>query len=219
MVTGSEAVSPLVGFPGRGRNPAGRVEPGRMRRAVLTLLAPVVLLTGWVHADAAGRPAPQVVDAGGDSLATKHQDIKSVLFSTKGPVGNQALVVTLSTWSPVMPELSTFNYEVDVKASCGDLSLSMSPSTPYEKVTGLNGWVSSSCGGDVSDLISAQVRDNTITWVVPLDGKVFTKGTTFTDFEARIDLAQPALPFPSSITGTALGLVDVATSKATWRLR
>jgi hypothetical protein len=187
-----------------------------MRRAALALLAPALLLP-VAHAHAAAKPKPQVSDAGGDSLATKSQDIRSVEFKVRGSGSAKALVVTMTTWSDVMQQVSLFNFEVDAKASCGDVSFSMSPGTPYEAVTGLNGWYSTSCGGDVQELAAVQVSGPTITWTMPL-GKAFKKGTVFTDFEARIDPAQPALPFPSSATATTLGLVDSATAKGPWRL-
>jgi hypothetical protein len=188
-----------------------------MRRALLTLLVPAVLLTGSTFAEAAS-PRPQVSDRGGDALGTKSQDIRSVLFEAKGRGASKALVVTMSTWSPVMQDLATFNYEVDAKAPCGDVSFSFSPGTPYQSVTGLNGWVSTSCGAGLSDLVSVQVKGTEITWVLSLDPKAFEKGMPFTDFVGRIDLAQPAVPFASSATGTTLGLVDIATAKGPWRL-
>jgi hypothetical protein len=187
-----------------------------MRRTAVALLLPALLLP-VAHARAAAKPKPQVTDAGGDSLATKSQDIRSVQFRVLGTGGARALVVTMTTWADVMPQVSLVNFEVDAKATCGDVSFSMSPGTPYEAVTGLNGWYSTSCGGDVQELTAAQVSGPTITWTMPL-GKAFKKGTVFTDFEARIDPAQPALPFPSSATATTLGLVDKATSKGPWRL-
>jgi hypothetical protein len=188
-----------------------------MRRLALTLALPAVLLAGATQALAVSTPKPQVTDKGGDSLATKSQDIKSVLFQATGPAKSKALVVTMTTWSPVMTDLSEFNYEVDATTTCGTVSFSFSPGTPYQKVTGLNGWVSSTCG-DYSDLVAAQVKDNTITWVLPLDAKHFKKGMVFTGFEARIDPANPAVPFPSSTTLTDLGLIDGASSNVAWRL-
>ena len=188
-----------------------------MRRLALTLALPALLIAGAVHAEAAGAPKPQVTDRGGDSLATKSQDIKSVLFQATGSAKSKALIVTMSTWSPVMTDLSTFNYEVEAQTTCGDVSFSISPGTPYQTVTGLNGWVSSSCG-DYSDLVQAKVDGKTITWVLSLDPKLFTKGMEFKGFTARIDAANPAVPFPSSATGTTLGLIDSASSTTVWRL-
>lgn len=187
-----------------------------MRRAVLALLAPLLLL-GSVHADAAA-PKPQVVDPVGDAVGTKAQDIASVLFRTVGPAKSRTLFVTMTMGGNVVQEAPVLNYEVDAHVSCGDVSFSFSPGTPYEAVTSLNGWVTSSCGGDSLELVTVTVQGSTITWELPLDSTVFKKGTAFTDFEARVDPTQPAVPFPSSTTGTTLGLVDIAKAAGPWKL-
>lgn len=187
-----------------------------MRRLALVLLAPALLL-GTGHAQAAA-PKPQVVDPVGDAVGTKSQDIVSVLFSSTGPAKSRTLKVSMTLAGDVLKQAATFNYEVDAHVTCGDLSFSFSPGTPYEAVTHLNGWITSSCGEETQDLVTATVSGPTITWELPLDSRVFKKGTTFTDFEARVDPAQPAVPFPSGVTQTALGLVDVAKAAGPWRL-
>ena len=187
-----------------------------MRRLALVLLAPLLVL-GTGHAQAAP-PKPQVVDPVGDAVGTKSQDIASVLFRTEGPSRYRVLKVTMTLGGDVMKQAAVFNYEVDARVTCGDVSFSFSPGTPYETVTHLNGWVTSSCGGDSQDLVTVAVDGQTITWELALDPTVFKKGTAFTDFVARVDPAQPAVPFPSSATQTTLGLIDVAKAAGPWKL-
>lgn len=139
-------------------------------------------------------------------------------FTTTGSDKAKALVVRMTMWSQVMPDVPVFTYEVDaVTAACGTLSLAYEPGTPYEAVTGLNGWVDTgACGGN--DLVTAKADGFDITWTVPLSSTTLKKGAKLSGFAARVDVSNPAVPFPSSTTQTGLGLVDSATGKGTWKL-
>jgi hypothetical protein len=188
-----------------------------MRLARLALLVVPVLGLGLLGpSEAATRP--QVQDDGGDQLATKSQDIRSVTFRSTGSGRTRALVVTMTMSSPVMPEVPVFTYEVRATtSSCGALELTHEPGTPYEAVTGLNGWSSLERCGGTQDLLTAHADGFDIRWTIPIPAAM-KRGTVFSGFEASVDVSNPAVPFPASTTGTAIGLVDSARGTGTWRL-
>lgn len=187
-----------------------------MRLRCLALTLTPALLLGVAQVGHAAAPKPQIVDPVGDAVGTKAQDIASVLFRTVGKGRNKSLEVIMTLASDVQ-NVGAFNYEVDATSNtCGDLEFSMSPGTPYETVTGLNGWITTGCGEQ--DLVHVDVQGRTITWSLPLDQALLKGNTVLKNFTARVDPAQPALPFPSSATATTLGLVDAAVGSKPWRL-
>jgi hypothetical protein len=113
-------------------------------------------------------------------------------------------------------------YEVEAMTdACDDVTFTMENGTPYQGLTGLNGWADwGSCtnGDNGVELLTAKISKNTITWTFPIKATPLKIGTKFSDFRARVDPSNPVVPFPSSATGTELGLFDAGTGDGTWRL-
>ncbi|HEX8004093.1 MAG TPA: hypothetical protein VF519_15500 [Mycobacteriales bacterium] len=201
-----------------------------MRRAIL--LAGLVAATAATSAtpSTAAAPKPQISDPKGDAIgAQPGADLVSVTYATTG-VGSgrryvpKKLVVTMTMAGDVITQPG-LTYEVEAMTSACDLvTFSAQQGSPYSSVTGVNGWAEwGSCagaGGDI-ELITVKAAGNTLTWSFPLKmiPKDLTVGTTFSDFAARIDPTNPAIPFPSSQTRTKLGLVDAGAGDVTWTLR
>jgi hypothetical protein len=171
----------------------------------------------------------QVKDPAGDAVGMQAgTDITSVLFTTAGKGSGKSYVpkafsVTMTLAGPVMagPGLT---YEVDANTNtCGLISFTYEPGTAYGRALGLNGWADwgtcTNTAGDGSiELLSPEVDGNKITWTFGLKSTGLKVGTVFNEFESRVDPSNPAVPFPSSTFGMALGLVDKATSTGTWKL-
>lgn len=176
---------------------------------------------------AAPTKAPQVVDPAGDSVgAQPGTDIASVLYTTAGTGSGKAyvpkkLVVTLTMAGPVSSEPG-LTYEVEAATdSCGDVTFTLEPGTPYGEVTGLNGWADwgdCTVGDSNVELLTAKIAESTVTWTFGVKATPLKVGTVFTDFRARVDPSNPVVPFPASVTGTELGLIDAATGAGPWKL-
>ena len=199
------------------------------RRRLALVLVPLLGVALAGTSSAAPKPAPQVKDAVGDAAGGQAgTDIVSVLYSTNGKGSGRSyvpkqLVVTMTLAGPVRSE-PVLTYEVEATTtSCGDVTFTMEQGTPYQSITGLNGWADwgdcMNAAGDGSiELLTATVDGNKIRWEFGLKGTGLKPGTVFSNFRARVDPSNPAVPFPSSTTGTELGLVDGATGKGTWKL-
>lgn len=198
------------------------------RRSVL--LAAALLVAATQLPSHAATPKPQITDAAGDAVgAQPGADLVSVVYSTTGTGSGRSyrpkkLVVTMTMAGDVITSPG-LTYEVEAQTStCDVVTFSAQQGTPYSAVVGVNGWADwGSCvnGEDGVELITAVAKGKTLTWsfslkMLPKDLEV---GTVFSDFEARIDPTNPVVPFSSSTTGTALGLVDKATGAGTWKLR
>lgn len=198
----------------------------RTRWLALTPLVAIVLATG---AHAGPTKTPQIKDPAGDSVgAVGGTDIVSVLFTTAGKGSGKSYVpklfsITMTLAGPVQdgPGLT---YEVDATTNtCGDISFTYEPGTPYEKVAGRNGWADwGSClnqAGDGSiELLNVVGEGTKVTWEFGLKSTGLKVGTVFNGFQARVDPSNPAVPFPSSLTFSELGLIDAATGAGTWKL-
>jgi hypothetical protein len=201
-----------------------------MRLRLLTLL-PVAGIALATTAYAGPTATPQVKDPAGDAVgAQAGTDIVSVLYTTSGTGQGKAykpkeLLVTMTLAGPVetTPGLT---YEVQgTTNTCGDVTFTYEPGTPYEKVTGLNGWANWGSCTDDSDsniaLLTVTAEGNKLVWEFGLRATPLKVGTTFSAFEARVDPSNPVLPFPSSeqtgIVGVT-GVIDVATSSTTWKV-
>jgi hypothetical protein len=174
---------------------------------------------------------PQVKDPSGDAVGTQAQpglDIVSVLYTTAG-IGSgksyrpKAFRVTMTLAGPVATEPG-LTYEAQAATTtCGDVLFTYEPGTPYESVTGINGWADwGTCQNSADDgtieLLAATVDGKTITWEFGLKSTPLKVGTVFSGFEARVDLSNPVIPFPSNATGTGFGAVDGATGTGSWKL-
>lgn len=200
-----------------------------MRRPALFLTA---LVAAALAMPSHAAPKPQVTDAKGDG-PQPGADIVSVLYSTTGTGKGRAyvpkkLVVTMTMAGDVITHPG-LTYEVSaLTTTCETVTFSAQQGSPYTTVTGLNGWAEwGSCDKPGTDgepsgveLLTAAVKGNTITWSMPIKmlPKGMTLGTVFSDFEARIDPTNPAIPFPSSTTNTDRGLLDIGTGTTKWKL-
>lgn len=199
-----------------------------MTRRALALV-PVVLFAFALPGQAA--PAgPQIVDAKGDSVgAQASMDIVSGQFSTTGVGKGKAyrptkFIVTMTLAAPPSGGPGV-TYEMGATTSdCGEVDFTYEPGTPYSAVAGVNGWANwgdcpISADGSV-ELLAPKVKGNTITWSFGIKqlGKGMKVGTVFSELEARVDPSNPVIPFPSSLTGTELGLIDKGTGTGTWKL-
>lgn len=200
------------------------MRPVRCTLALLPVLAVVTATAGH----AAPTTVPQLKDATGDAATGAAQDVVSVLYTTTGSGTGAAyvpkkLVVTLTMAADVSQE-PVFTYEVEAATdTCGDVAFTYEPGTPYETVTGLSGWADfGDCpvaDDNPTQLLAPTVKGRTITWTFGISkGSPLKAGAVFTDFRARVDPSNPAVPFPSSVTGTELGLVDAGTGTGSWTL-
>jgi hypothetical protein len=196
------------------------------RWLLLTPLLGVALATSSL---AAPTKVPQIKDAAGDSAGSQSgTDIVSVLYTTNGPGSGgsyrpKQLIVTMRTAGPVLQQAGlTFEVEATTKA-CGDVTFTYEPGTPYESVTGVNGWAdwgtcTGSDGESAVELLTATVNGNAIEWAFGLKSTPLKVGAVLTDFRARIDPSNPVVPFPSNATGTELGAIDSATGSGSWKV-
>lgn len=202
-----------------------------MPRRALLLSA---LLAAAVAAPSGAAPKPQVVDPKGDAVgAQPGADLAAVTFSTTGTGSGRGyvpkkLVVTMEMAGDVVTQPG-LTYEISAETSaCGPVTFSAQQGTPYSQVVGVNGWaewgdcMSRSDATSNVELITVAAKGNTLTWSFSLKmvPKELAVGTTFSNFQARIDPTNPVVPFPSGTLGVGhRGLVDVATSTAVWKLR
>jgi hypothetical protein len=194
-------------------------------RTRLLVLVPLVAVVLAGTAQAAPTKVPQIQDPTGDGVQPGI-DLVSVLYTTVGKGTGKAytprsLVVTMTLAGPVMTEPG-LTYEVEAATTtCGDVTFTMEPGTPYESLTGLNGWVdwgTCTVGDSNVELLTVKVKDSTIVWTYGIKASPLELGTVFSDFRARIDPSNPVVPFPSSATGTELGLLEAGTGSGTWKL-
>ena len=193
-------------------------------RTRIFVLTPLVAVTLATAAAAAPAPAPQVKDPAGDAIGMQAStDIVSVLYATEGKSGKPTkLSITMTLAGPVRTDPG-LTYEAEATTdTCGDVTVTAEPGTPYESVTGMNGWVDwgdCSVGDSSVALLAAKIKDKTITWTFGIKGSPLKLGTVFQDFRARVDPTNPVVPFPSSATNSELGQFDGATGKGSWKLR
>jgi hypothetical protein len=193
------------------------------------LLTPLLGLALATSSLAAPTKVPQIKDASGDSTGSQSgTDIVSVLYTTNGPGSGKAyrpkqLTVTMKTAGPVLQQAG-LTYEVEASTStCGDVTFTFEPGSPYSSALGVNGWAdwgtcTGSDGESAVELLTVTVNGNSIEWAFGLKSTPLKVGTAFSDFRARIDPSNPAVPLPSSATGTELGLIDSATGSGTWKV-
>ena len=198
-------------------------------RARWLVIIPLLLALVATAGHAAPTKVPQVKDPVGDSVAPRPGvDIVSVLYTTTGTGSGKKYVpkkfiVTMTLAGPAEagPGLT---YEVEAATDrCGDVSFTYEPGTPYGAATGRNGWAEwGNClatdGTESVELLAATANGNKVSWEFSLKATDLKVGTVFTDFRARVDPSNPAVPFPSSLTQTELGLIDAATGKGPWKL-
>src|SRR4051794_25129382 len=199
-----------------------------MRRRLLALLpVAAVLMAGPAHA--APTKVPQIKDPSGDAVgAQAGTDIVSVLFTTAGKGSGRGYVpktftITMTLAGPALsgPGLT---YEVHATTDkCGDIAFTYEPGTPYEKVTGLNGWADwGSCDNQAGDgnieLLTATAAGNKLTWEFGYRAISLKAGTTLSNMKAYVDPSNPAVPFPASENGGPFGVVDTASGTGTWKV-
>lgn len=197
------------------------------RRPVLLVAALAATLAIPSHA----APKPQITDAKGDG-PQPGVDIVSVLWSTTGSGSGRKyvpkkLVVTMTMAGDVVTQPG-LTYEVSaLTTTCETVTFSVQQGNPYSTALGVNGWAEwgactkpGSDGPSSVELLTAAVKGNTITWSMSIKSlpKDLTLGTIFSDFEARIDPTNPVIPFPSSLTNTDNGLIDLGTGNVKWKL-
>lgn len=196
----------------------------RIRLLALTTLTGLALATAG---HAAPTTEPQVEDPAGDAVGGRAgTDIVSVLYTTEGTGKGKSytpkkLVVTLTLAGPAVTDPG-FTYEVEASTdTCGDVAFTFEPGTPYEGVTGRNGWaVWGDCtvGDGAYELLTVKTKGDSVIWTFSLKATPLEIGTVFEDFRARVDPTVPVVPLPSSETGTELGLIDGATGDGTWKV-
>lgn len=194
-------------------------------RVRLLALVPLAALALAAPGHAAPSKAPQIKDAAGDA-AQPGVDVVSVQWTTTGKGSGKSyspksLVVTMTMAGPVAMEPG-LTYEAEAATTtCGDVAFTMEPGTPYEAVTGLNGWVDwGDCvvGDSGVELLTVKVKGPSIVWTYGLKASPLELSTVFSDFRARVDPSNPVVPFPSSTTGTELGLIDAGTGTGSWKV-
>ena len=198
------------------------------RRPALALAAAAVALTALPgHA----APKPQITDAKGDAVGMQPgTDIVSVLFSTTGTGKGRAyrptrFIVTMTMAGPVVTQPG-LTYEVTAtNKDCGDITFSAQQGSPYSTALGVNGWAdwgtcSTGTAPDGIELLRVKVSGNTLSWSFGMKAipKALKPGASLSGFEARVDPTNPVVPFPSSLTGTELGLIDKGTGAGTWKI-
>jgi hypothetical protein len=117
-------------------------------------------------------------------------------------------------------------YEVDAKTdTCGDLSFTYEPGTPYENISGVNGWAlwgncSNTAGDGGIELMAVVADGNKITWEFGMKSIGLKVGTVVSNFVARVDPSNPLIPYPShgDVGMTGFGLIDAASGSGTWKL-
>jgi hypothetical protein len=190
-------------------------------------LAPLVGLALATAAYAGPTKAPQIKDASGDANGGQAgTDITSVLFTTSGKGSGKSYLpkgfsVTLTLAGPPLagPGLT---YEVHATTNkCGEIGFTYEPGTPYENVTGLNGWADwGSCDNQAGDgnieLLTVQVAGNKVIWEFGYKAIDLKVGTVFSDMKAFVDPSNPVVPFPADSSGGELDVFDVATGTGTW---
>ena len=197
-------------------------------RTRLLVLAPLLgLALAATPGSAAPTKVPQIRDATGDAVApSAAYDVVSVLWTTTGKGSGKAYVpkaleVTMTLAAPPSTDPGV-TYEVEAATNtCGDVMFTMEPGTPYESVTGLNGWADwGDCvvGDSAVELLTVKTKGNSIIWSYGLKASPLELTTVFSDFRARVDPSNPVVPFPSNTTGTELGLFDAATGTGTWKV-
>lgn len=196
----------------------------RIRLLALVPLAALALMT---PGHAAPTTEPQVEDPAGDAVGGQAgTDIVSVLYTTEGKGTGKAyapkkLVVTLTLAGQVVTDPG-FTYEVEATTdTCGDVAFTFEPGTPYEGVTGRNGWAlwgSCKVADSSYELLTVKADGSTVIWTFNLKATPLEIGTVFEDFRARVDPTVPVVPLPSSETHTELGLIDGATGDGTWKV-
>jgi hypothetical protein len=195
------------------------------------VLVPVVAIALAATAHAAPTKTPQIKDPAGDAVgAQAGMDITSVLFTTAGKGSGTSYVpksflVTMTLAGPVEagPGLT---YEVDATTNtCGDLSFTYEPGTPYGQALGPNGWAQwGSCSNTAGDgnieLMTVTATGNKIVWEFSIKAIGIKPGAVFKNFVARVDPSNPVIPYPShgDVGMTGLGLIDSATGSGTWTL-
>lgn len=195
----------------------------------LLALLPVAAIALASAAYASPTKTPQIKDPAGDATGGQAgTDILSVLFTTSGKGSGARYVpkrfsvtMTLAAAPLSGPGLT---YEVHATTStCGDIGFTYEPGTPYENITGLNGWAEwGSCNNQAGDgnieLLTVAVTGNKLTWEFGLKAIGLKVGTVFSNMEAFVDPSNPAIPLPASALTGKLGLIDVATGPGTWKL-
>lgn len=199
-----------------------------MRIRLLTLV-PLAALALATAAHAGPTTVPQVKDAAGDATGGQAgTDITSVLFTTSGKGTGRSYVpksfsVTLTLAGPPMsgPGLT---YEVHATTSkCGDIGFTYEPGTPYERITGLNGWADwGTCDNQAGDsnieLLTVQTSGSKVIWEFGFKAIGLTVGTVFSNMKAFVDPSNPAVPFPADSTVGERDVFDVATGTGSWKL-
>jgi hypothetical protein len=197
-----------------------------MRTRLLALL-PVAAVALATAAYAGPTTTPQVKDPSGDATGGQAgTDITSVLFTTSGKGSGKRYVpktftVTLTlAGAPLSgPGLT---YEVHANTTtCGDIDFTYEPGTPYEKVTGLNGWAewgscSNQAGSSSIELLTVEQTGSKVIWEFGFKAIGLKVGTVFRDMKAFVDPSNPALPLPASSTAGELDVFDVATAPGPW---
>jgi hypothetical protein len=202
-----------------------------MRKRLLALAPLVSGLVLATTAYAGPTTTPQIKDPAGDAVGARPgMDITSVLFTTAGTGTGKAYVpktflVTMTLAGPVEagPGLT---YEVDAKSdTCGDLSFTYEPGTPYGQAFGPNGWAiwgtcSNTAGDGSVELMNVTAQGNKIVWEFGMKAISLKRGASLKDFVARVDPTNPVLPYPSHGDAgmTGLGLIDTAKGSGTWKL-
>jgi hypothetical protein len=199
-----------------------------MRRPRLALV-PLLLVALATTAHAGPTAAPQIKDPAGDATGGQAgTDIVSVLFTTSGKGSGKSYVpkgfsVTMTLAGPALSGPG-YTYEVHATTNtCGDIDFTYEPGTPYENVTGANGWAEwGSCDNQAGDgnieLLTVETSGNKVIWEFGFKAIGLKVGTVFSNMKAFVDPSNPALPLPASSFAGELDLIDVATGTGTWKV-
>jgi hypothetical protein len=197
-----------------------------MRKRLLAL-APLVCVALATAAHAGPTTTPQIKDPAGDATgAQPGTDIVSVLMTTTGKGKGKSyrpkgFTVTM-TLAGAAQSGPGYTYEVHATTNtCGDIAFTYEPGTPYQTITGLNGWADwGSCDNQAGDgtieLLTVTAEGNKLVWEFGFKAIGLKVGTVFSNMKAFVDPSNPVVPFPADSSGGELDLIDVATGTGTW---
>ena len=130
----------------------------------------------------------------GDAVApSPAYDVVSVQWTTTGKGSGKAyvpksLVVTMTLAGPPSTDPGV-TYEAEATTiTCGDVMFTMEPGTPYESVTGLNGWADwgdCTVGDSSVELLTVKAKGSSIIWTYGLKASPLELSTVFSDFRDR----------------------------------
>ena len=190
------------------------------RSLVVVPLVIAALASPGVAAPKPAKPAPQIVDAKGDSVGGHAAfDILSVEYKTSG-LGSgkhyipKKLSVVLTLAAPPQTEgLVSYSLTADTD-SCGLVEIRYTPGTVTGGVIGDTSGDFGSCDTETT-FFPAKVKGSVVTFELGLKAIGVDRGTEFSGFQADVDVSEPV----TGVIGTDIllpGVLDTGTGDGTW---